>query len=438
MAKIDRRLELLSALLADKHPEKTLMASPLDKRLFMGDSLEAYQFITDYLKKNGAVPTPSIVDEETGVSLPEVEGHYGYYLEKVEHVYKHTTLMQHLDDVEDLMNEDNAEQAIELLTGLMIDLRMFQNRSNMFNFTSQGGEIIKSDYMTKLKSGADILGISTGWDYLDDMIGGLIAGDFFGIVGRPASGKTYLALSIAEHVWAKQKKVPLVVSMEMAPLAIMQRAAAMHFKKPITQLKHAMLSTGAAGDLWTGLTSMDGSMPDYWILDGNLAATVDDLIIAVQQINPDVVIVDGAYLLGSDDHRKPKWQTIGDNAEAMKMKIATTLGIPVIASYQLNRNYMKDLKAGMAPGVEHIAGADAIGQIASVIVGLMQEEGIETKVKRRVKVLKGRSGEEGEFDINWIFDKWPFMDFSEIKPIADDGVSGDTIDWHHGDLQFLG
>jgi hypothetical protein len=34
-----------------------------------------------------------------------------------------------------------------------------------------------------------------------------------------------------------------------------------------------------------------------------------------------------------------------------------------------------------------------------------------------VQILKGRSGEEGRFNINWDFKK---MDFSEVEPIDDE------------------
>jgi len=46
------------------------------------------------------------------------------------------------------------------------------------------------------------------------------------IVGRPAAGKTYKVLYMAHNAWWEQKKKPLVVSMEMKPLPLIQRIAA--------------------------------------------------------------------------------------------------------------------------------------------------------------------------------------------------------------------
>jgi hypothetical protein len=70
-------------------------------------------------------------------------------------------------------------------------------------------------------------------------------------------------------------------------------------------------------------------------------------------------------------------------------------------------------------GLEDIAGADAIGQIASVVLGLLQEESIESLMTKRFEILKGRSGEVGSFDTNWVFDlPGNAMDFSEVPKMS--------------------
>ena len=53
-----------------------------------------------------------------------------------------------------------------------------------------------------------------------------------------------------------------------------------------------------------------------------------------------------------------------------------------------------------------------IGQVSSIVLGLFQEEGVETMVRRKIRVLKGRNGEVGAFDINWNFTN---MDFTQVQ-----------------------
>src|SRR5260370_14693656 len=76
---------------------------------------------------------------------------------------------------------------------------------------------IIEDYQGGLNSFLDpskrIKGISTGFSKLDEMTGGLHAGELIILAARPAMGKTALALNIAQHVAAKLDKEVAVLSL---------------------------------------------------------------------------------------------------------------------------------------------------------------------------------------------------------------------------------
>jgi len=159
----------------------------------------------------------------------------------------------------------------------------------------------------------------------------------------------------------------------------------------------------------------------FWIVDGNLTATVKDVILLARQLRPDVVYVDGAYLLRHPSPKASNWERVKDNAEALKQQLAGELGIPVVASYQFNREAAK--KSMDATGLEHIGGSDAIGQIATIVLGLFEPDSVETLNQKHVDIMKGRNGEMGGFDVNWIFDDYPFMDFSQVAEKSKDDLS---------------
>ena len=93
-------------------------------------------------------------------------------------------------------------------------------------------------------------------------------------------------------------------------------------------------------------------------------------------------------------------------------------GFATFASWQFNRKSLeKDSKKGQKPGVEDIGMSDAIGQISSIVLGLMQEDGVETLTSRRVTVMKGRNGEVGGFNVRWDFQK---MDFRQLADGEDE------------------
>ena len=61
------------------------------------------------------------------------------------------------------------------------------------------------------------------------------------------------------------------------------------------------------------------------VVDGNLTATVPEILALVRELKPDCVYVDGAYLLGHPDKRIDKWSKISENAEWLKKECAGTL-----------------------------------------------------------------------------------------------------------------
>jgi hypothetical protein len=77
-------------------------------------------------------------------------------------------------------------------------------------------------------------------------------------------------------------------------------------------------------------------------------------------------------------------------------------------------------KKGEDADLSDIAHTDEIGMISSIVMGVFEEETVETLKQRRVKILKGRNGETGEFVSNWDFMK---MDFSEVQQTAVEDLS---------------
>ena len=336
-----------------------------------------------------------------------------WYADQLKSRFTHGVIKQAVLDVQALLNQDHPAQAQETLIATVLRLTRSQFRRQLVDFATEGKVIIATEMLAKKLQGEDY-GIKFGWPTLDAMADGLFGGDVVTIVGRPASGKSFAMLYTASHAWRMQNKRPMFVTMEMKPLSIVQRLAAMNAVKPITQLKKAELSTASEKDLMQKLGSYQDKN-QFWVVDGALTATINDIILLARQLKPDVVWIDGAYLVRGESVRQQRWDRVTEVLERVKSELAEALDMPVVISFQFNRDSLK--KGG---GLEHIAYADAVGQLSSVVLALgLSEapESVEHLAKRRVEILKGRNGESGGFDINWLFDSpGPnFMDFTEIS-----------------------
>jgi len=158
------------------------------------------------------------------------------------------------------------------------------------------------------------------------------------------------------------------------------------------------------------------------VVDGNLASSVADIRAKALQYKPSAIFIDGAYLL-KHQFEKDRYRRVAENADLIKKELAPLA--PVIASWQFSRDAKKNKQPGHKPGLEDIGYSDAIAQISSVVLGLIEDEGNgkmnlnespkekpKAVTKKKVYIPKGRSGEQGEFDINWNFET---SDFTEVN-----------------------
>lgn len=180
---------------------------------------------------------------------------------------------------------------------------------------------------------------------LDDIIPGLYPGELTLLGGRPAMGKSAVALTMALNA-ARAGHGVAIASLEMTPAAMAQRA-----------LSEASAQYGCAVpyvDMRTGIMSEDqvrglvenaeavGNLPITFLSRAH--ANVEALSMAVRQIaraNPKfrLLIVDYAQLLKSSRGRS-RYEQVTEISIALK-GIAMSLNIPVVALSQLSREVDK-------------------------------------------------------------------------------------------------
>jgi replicative DNA helicase len=234
-----------------------------------------------------------------------------------------------------------------------------------------------------------------------------------------AGGLTWLVLYHALQNWLKGKPV-LVVSMEMSPLAILQRLVTMYAHTNIQQLKLGAYSSSTYKKFSESCHKLSNEKhAPLYVVDGNLAVSVEETFVLAEQLKVDMVDIDGAYLMKHHNPRLDRYTRVAENAELLKQSASST-GKPTLASYQFARSAVKDKKKKQDVGLEDIGYTDVIGQVSSVALGLFQDESVETIEGRQVRILKGRNGEVGQFSISWDFAN---MEFGQ-KQVQDDQQTG--------------
>lgn len=371
--------------------------------------LRAFTAVRDHVHRHGTVPAPETC-RAMGISLVEAPEPPSYYRDELVKRHVRLGLTQAVKDVNESLRGDPLGA-----------LSRFRDEVLTLGHTAEGRKVLD------LRRAADIVvprfvarmqgasgGLQTGWPTLDDMTGGIAGGELVSIVGRPKQGKTQLLLWIAMHVHAQGLPV-LFVSMEMEPELIAERHAGIWASTALNEIR---VQRGRAIEDLEGfearLRELEKAPHPFHVVGGNLAETVGDVLTHAATTRPAAIFVDGAYLLTHPNTRVLGHQVIEQNVRLLKGKVATDLSVPVFATWQFNREGARDQRRRRGrkreASIEDIAGSDEIPKTSSILLALLEEDSPETLVKRQVRVMRGRGGESGRFQIAW---DWERMDFSE-------------------------
>lgn len=399
---------------------------------FRGGELEIYELIRIHYGKYGSIPKWETLREKIDessldrcVAAKAIEP-ARFYVDRVFNRFVFDSLkMLNARLVEELRKDtakDNPKDVLSTAMQLLAEISVSSSQGSILDFRNSAHDLRKT-YLEKINPQIQNE-ILLGWPSIDQG-GGLSRGDVGTIVGRPSRGKTWLMLFMAHHLWKQQKKTPLLISMEMNTISILQRLAAIDSSIDSKAIKNGLLTSSSFEDLTTRMTALGEVENPFWICEGLAATTVEELVLIVQQLKPDCVYIDGAYLMRTNTRANDRFARVAESINSIKWKIATELNVPVVCSYQFNREHSRQTKKAdfdsSKVGLENIGYADEIGQLSSIVLGVIEDETIEQLKQKKISVLKGRYGEQGDFSINWDFTT---SNFSEV--LTDDS-----------DIQFI-
>ena len=199
-----------------------------------------------------------------------------------------------------------------------------------------------TDYYDRMEQlynmGEEAMGVPTGFNDLDALLGGLQKSDLLIVAGRPGMGKTSWLLTVALNAARRRARV-VVFSMEMSNEQIVQRLIAAETgistrKLRLGQLNETEWATfvKAIGDL--------GRLPIY--LDDTPALSPLQLRAKARRLYKehglDLIMVDYLQLMTSGNSRRAdnRVQEISFISRTLK-QIARELNVPLLAAAQLSR-----------------------------------------------------------------------------------------------------
>ncbi len=255
-----------------------------------------------------------------------------------------------------------------------------------------------------------LLGISTGFLALDELLQGLQPEDVTVIAARPSVGKTSLAMNIAEHV-AINEKIPVgIISMEMGGVSLTIRMIASQARVNVRRMLAGHLTefdfpkiVGGAGRL--------NSAPFHICEEPGLSINniQSKMRRFVQQYGVKLFVVDYLQLAHSTSRKAQnnRAQEVSEISGGIKF-VTRELKVHTILISQLNREISKE-KTIRKPRISDLRESGSIEQDADNILLLYkpageneeEEDGLPNKATTEpytvgIVVPKQRNGPQGE------------------------------------------
>jgi replicative DNA helicase len=405
--------KLVSALLAAGSVETLRLVSD---DLFLDDELSLFRYVRTHMRRYSELPRIATIEADLQIRLPRCDEPVAYYLRRVYDRKLHTELREGFNGLRNALQTSDLDAARALVEGMRTSCRVSSPDNDMANLSEASLRVMQMYDEAHLNPGMS--GVPTGWPRIDQQTGGYQRGDLVTWVARMGVGKTFLMLKQALHAWENGYSV-LIVSMEMTIEQIVRRILGLQAGINPDYIRKGTMCEFSHRRLNRYVESI-AQADRLHIFAGSFSKKVGDLDVLINELCPDIVYIDGAYLMHPDTPLRggSRLDRVPEVYDALK-RMTITADRPIVTTTQFSRQAGKRGKDG---SLETISFSDAIAMHSSLVFGIKEGVPPFQTTRRVVDVMKGREGESGEFQINYQFTP---VDFGEL---LEDQVAAESVD----------
>src|SRR6202166_175128 len=252
-----------------------------------------------------------------------------------------------------------------------------------------------------------IKGLSTGFLKLDEMTGGLHAGELVILAARPSMGKTALALNIAQHVamHPTQKQTVAVFSLEMSAESLLTRMVCASARVDQQKFRAGYLNQDERRRLAKTASEL---VQAPLFLDDTSGTHMMDIHAKLRRLKAEhglsLVVIDYLQLMSGRGRYENRNQEISTISRGLKL-LAKDLKVPMLVLSQLNR--APETRPGdHRPQLSDLRESGSIEQDADLVAFIFREEVYKQEDEdlrgmAELLVAKQRNGPTGK--VNLVF-----------------------------------
>jgi replicative DNA helicase len=279
---------------------------------------------------------------------------------------------------------------------------------------------ILSDYYDRIQylyeNRGETIGVPTGFIDLDRLLGGFQQADLIIVAGRPGTGKTSLALTVADQAARRHGLCIAIFSLEMPSQQVVQRLVS-----GATGIESQRLRTGDINEEeLSGIARAMGELSGTSVyIDDTPAIAPMEIRAKVRRLqaeNPiDLVIVDYLQLMQAGARMENRVQEVSYISRQLK-SMAIELNLPVLACSQLSRAV--ESRADKRPLLSDLRESGSIEQDADVVMFIYREEMYDENTFKPniadIIVAKHRNGPTGQVSLRFMKELATFANLERV------------------------
>lgn len=209
-------------------------------------------------------------------------------------------------------------------------------------------------------------GVLTGFQNIDEVTRGLQPGQLIIVAGRPAMGKSTLAMDFTRAATFGQNLTTIVFSLEMNRIELTQRILSAQLNIPLEALRRAEnLTVEQWGQLNNAMTNFEQA-PLF--IDDSPNMSLMEIRAKCRRLKQTkdlkLVVIDYLQLMVSTKQTESRQQEVSEFSRALKL-LAKELNIPVVALSQLNRS--PEMRTDKRPMLSDLRESGSIEQDADMV-----------------------------------------------------------------------
>jgi replicative DNA helicase len=348
-------------------------------------------------------------------------GHFRYHLQHVKDKFTLRAIIRSSNEAVAMAYEapDEVPELLDSVEQSILSIRESAETSQAATLKQTVEEVMRNFQMLLSKEKVS-LGISTGFEVLDQKSGGLKAGEMFVVAARPSMGKTSFMMNIVENICLDQGKPCMVFSCEMSSAQLVQRLLFARAKFVASQLSRGY--TPKKPELERVRTASVQIMNSKLFIDDTAGISINELRAKARRKKRDediqFIAIDYLQLLKSrtkqaENSREREIAEISGGIKAL----AKELSIPILILAQLNRG--PEGRTGKSLGIPRMSDLRESGAIEqdADLVGLLyrskyyaenDEDRAALEGKAELVLAKNRNGETGGIPLTFVEDLMRF------------------------------